>query len=77
MSTGTKSSAHFQRLNNTNYAESSLCMEAILIHGGLWGMIHPKIDQQKADGMEKDTLTITLELEAALKARIMMKMNKA
>ena len=77
MSTGTESSARFQCLNDTNYAEWSLCMEAILVRGGLWGMIHPKIDQQKADGMEKDASTITLELEAALKAHTMMKMNEA
>ena len=77
MSTGTKSSARFQCLNDTNYAEWSLHMEVILVCGGLWGMIHPEIDQQKADGIEKDALTITLELEVALKARTMMKMNEA
>ena len=77
MSTGTESSAHFQHLNDTNYTEWSLRMEAVLIRRGLWGMIHPKIDQQKADGMEKDTLMIALELEAALKAHTMTKMNEA
>ena len=77
MSTGTESSARFQRLNDTNYAEWSLRMEAVLVRGGLWGMIHPEIDQQKADGMEKDASTIALELEAALKARTVTKMNEA
>jgi len=73
----TESSARFQHLNDTNYAEWSLRMEAVLIHGGLWGMIHPEIDKLKADGTEKDASTIALELEAALKARTVTKMNEA
>ena len=70
-------SARFQRLNDTNYAEWSLRMEAILIRGGLWGMIKPEIDQRKEDGTEKDASTIVLELEVALKARTVSKMNEA
>ena len=66
-----------QRLNDTNYAEWSLRMEAILIRGGLWGMIKPEIDQRKEDGTEKDASTIALELEVALKARTVSKMNEA
>ena len=52
-------------------------MEAVLICGGLWGMIHPEIDQWKEDSTEKDALTIMLELEAALKECTVMKMNEA
>jgi hypothetical protein len=73
----TESSARFQRLNDTNYAEWSLRMEAVLIRGGLWGLVNPEIDQQKEDGTEKDASTIALELEAALKARTVSKMNEA
>jgi len=72
-----ESTAHFQCLNNTNYAEWSLRMEAVLVRSGLWGMIHPVVDHIKKDGTEKDALTITLELEAALKARTVTKMNEA
>ena len=70
-------SARFQRLNDTNYAEWSLRMEAILIRGGLWGMIKPEIGQRKEDGTEKDESTIALELEVALKVRTVSKMNEA
>ena len=73
----TESSARFQRLNDTNYAKWSLRMEAVLIRGGLWGMIHPEIDKLKVDGMEKDASTIASELEAVLKARTVTKMNEA
>ena len=73
----TESSAHFQPLNNTNYAEWSLHMEAVLIHAGLWGMVHPDIDHVKEDGAEKDMSMIALEFEAALEARTMTKMNEA
>ena len=59
-------SARFQQLNDTNYAEWSLRMEAILIRGSLWGMIKPEIDQRKEDGMEKDASTIALELEVVM-----------
>jgi len=62
----TESSARFQRLNDTNYAEWSLRMEAVLIRAGLWGMIHPEIDPLKEDKTEKDASTIASELEAAL-----------
>jgi hypothetical protein len=73
----TKSSTRFQRLNNTNYAEWSLRIEAILVRASLWGMIHPEIDHVKADSTEKDVSTIALEFEAALKVRMTMKMNEA
>jgi len=75
--TTTESSAHFQRLNNTNYAEWSIRMEAILVRAGLWGMVHLEIDHVKEDNTEKDVSTITLELEAVLKAHTVMKMNEA
>ena len=75
--TTTESSARFQRLNNTNYAEWSLRMEAVLVRAGLWGMIYPEVTHTKEDGMEKDASTIALELEAALKARTIAKMNEA
>ena len=73
----TKSSDHFQWLNNTNYAKWSLHIEAVLVCAGLWGMVHPDIDHMKEDGAEKDASMIALELEAVLKVRTMMKMNKA
>ena len=73
----TETSAHFQCLNDTDYTEWSLRMEAILIHRGLWAMIHLEIDKLKADSMEKDMLMITLELKAALKVHTVTKMNKA
>jgi hypothetical protein len=73
----TESSARFQRLNNTNYAEWSLRMEAILVRAGLWGMIHPEVTHTKEDGTDKDASTITLELEATLKACTVTKMNEA
>jgi len=73
----TKSSAWFQWLNNSNYAEWSLRMEAVLVRASLWGMIHPEVDHMKQDGTEKDALMIALELEAALKTRTTTKMNEA
>ena len=73
----TESSTRFQHLNDTNYAEWSLRMEAILVRRGFWVMINPAIDQQKEDGTEKDASTIVLEFEAALKARTITKMNEA
>jgi hypothetical protein len=72
-----ESSARFERLNNTNYAEWSLRMEAVLVRAGLWEVVQPTIDVFTADGKEKDASTIATEFEAALKARKKTKMNEA
>ena len=73
----TESSACFQWLKNTNYTEWSLHMKAVLIHAGLWGMVHSDIDHVKEDSAEKDASMIMLEFEVVLKAHTMTKMNKA
>lgn len=73
----TTSSVRFERLNNTNYAEWRLRMEAVLIRTGLWTMIEPTVDILTKDGAEKDASTIATEFEAALKARAKTKMNEA
>jgi hypothetical protein len=72
-----ESTVRFARLNNTNYPEWCLRMEAVLVRAGLWNMIKPTVDTLASDGKEKDASTIAAEFEAALKARTKSKMNDA
>ncbi|KAG5633233.1 hypothetical protein DXG03_007960, partial [Asterophora parasitica] len=53
---------HFPNLNDANYAEWAIRMEAVLVH---------------QDGMEKAVLMITAEVEVLKKKRDVSKMDKA
>jgi hypothetical protein len=62
----------FNRLNDTNYAEWALRMEAVLVQTGLWSMIDLGIDPTG-----KDASMIAAEEAAAMKKRTADKMNEA
>jgi gag-polypeptide of LTR copia-type/Domain of unknown function (DUF4219)/Zinc knuckle len=70
--TDSSSVVRFNRLNDTNYAEWALRMEAVLVQSGLWSMIDLGIDPTG-----KDILKIAEEKAAAMKKRTANKMNEA
>jgi len=69
MTTGT---IRFDRLNDTNYAEWALRMEAVLIRVGLWSVVKTQVNE-----VGKDASTIAAEHESAKKARSAEKMSEA
>ncbi|PPQ84349.1 hypothetical protein CVT26_007083 [Gymnopilus dilepis] len=62
----------FSWLNNTNYLEWALRMEAVLICAGLWQMIDIIIDETG-----KDAATIAKGIKAAIDGQATDKMNEA
>ena len=66
------STVRFHRLNDTNYVEWALRMEAVLVQSGLWSMIDLGIDP-----MGKDASVIAGEEAATKKNRTADKMNEA
>jgi hypothetical protein len=64
--------ARFSRLNDSNYAEWALRMEAVLVRAGLWAMIDIAVDETNTDAS-----TIASEIEDAKKKRSAEKMNEA
>jgi hypothetical protein len=65
-------STRFPKLNDSNYVEWSLMMEAELIHKQLWGMINVVVDEEG-----KDAETVAKELEAKKAKRGAQKMSEA
>jgi len=63
----------FTRLNDANYAEWALRMEAVLIRKGLWLVVDVIVPNADA----KDDDTVELELQKLLKARTASKMAEA
>ena len=63
----TDTTACFLNLNDSNYAEWSVQMEAILVRRGLWPMVKIPISGVDADGGVKAVSTIMTELEEAKK----------
>ena len=63
----TDTTVRFPNLNDSNYAEWSVQMEAILIRRGLWSMVKIPISGVDAEGAVKAVSTIMAELEEAKK----------
>jgi hypothetical protein len=68
----TAESISFPRLNDSNYAEWAVRMEAILIRKGLWSMIETVVETEG-----KDAATIMAELDKKKKGRLADKMAEA
>ena len=62
----------FARLNDSNYAEWAIRMEAVLIKKGLWSLVHFEIDPTG-----KDAETVVAEYEKLKKARSITKSKEA
>ena len=63
----------FEKLNDSNYVEWAIRMEAELVRAGLWSMVEVQLD--KIDG--KDAATIAAELAAKKGKRSPEKMAQA
>ena len=72
----TNTTVHFLNLKDSNYAEWSVWMEAILVQQGLWPMVKIPISGVDADGGVKALSMIMAELEEA-KKRDTGKMDEA
>ncbi|KAG6825986.1 hypothetical protein H0H92_001614, partial [Tricholoma furcatifolium] len=70
-------STRFANLNDSNYAEWVIRMEAILVRRGLWSVINLEVDKVDAEGAEKDASMIAAEKEKLLKKRDATKMAEA
>jgi hypothetical protein len=73
----TDTTVRFPNLNDSNYAEWSVRMEAILVRQGLWSMVKIPISGVDADGEVKAVSTIAAELESVMKMRDAGKMDEA
>ena len=73
----TDTTVRFPNLNDSNYAEWSVRMEAVLVRRGLWSMVKIPISGVDADGGIKAVSTIAAELESAMKKRDAGKMDEA
>ena len=56
--TADSTTTHFPNINNSNYAEWALWMEAVLVCAGLWSMINVRVD---TDGKTADEITQAVE----------------
>ena len=65
-------STRFPKLNDSNYAEWSLMMEAELVRKGLWGMVKIIVEEEG-----KDAETVAKELEGKKAKRGAQKMSEA
>ena len=63
---------HFARLNDSNYTQWAVHMEAVLIRRGLWSMVSITVDKAG-----KDATTIAAEIEDLKKKRGVDKMAEA
>ena len=63
----TDTTVHFPNLNNSNYAEWSVQMEAVLVQRGLWSMVKIPISGVDADGQIKAILMIAAGLKSTMK----------
>ena len=73
----TDTTVRFPNLNDSNYAEWSVRMEAVLVRRGLWSMVKIPISGVDADGGIKAVSTIAAELESAMKKQDAGKMDEA
>lgn len=73
----TDTTVRFPNLNDSNYAEWSVRMEAVLVRRGMWSMVKIPISGVDADGGVKAVSTIAAELESAMKRRDAGKMDEA
>ena len=64
---------HFARLNNSNYAEWAVRMQAILVRHGLWSQIVNIVVNETG----KDAATVAAEIEDLKKRRSVEKMDEA
>ena len=64
--------SHFPKLNDTNYSECNMQMEAKLVRRGLWGMIEIVVDRDRRD--END---VTREIETKKSKRATQKLAEA
>ncbi|KIK03392.1 hypothetical protein K443DRAFT_653599 [Laccaria amethystina LaAM-08-1] len=65
----TDTTVRFPNLNNSNYAEWSVWMEAILVQQGLWSIVEIPISGVDTDGGVKTVSMIAAELESVMKRR--------
>jgi hypothetical protein len=72
MSGDHESSSRFPRLNDTNYPEWALRMEAELIRKGLWAVVEITVDTEG-----KEPAEVTKEVETKVSRRNAQKMAEA
>jgi hypothetical protein len=72
-----ETSIRFSRLNDSNYAEWSVRMEAVLICRGLWSFVKIYVPEITVDGTAKSASKIAEEYEALKKERDVSKMDEA
>jgi hypothetical protein len=70
-------SVRVPNLNDSNYAEWSVRMEAILIRRGLWSLVKINISEITADGVAKSASKIAEEYRDLKKKRDVEKMDEA
>ncbi|KAG5633599.1 hypothetical protein H0H81_006614, partial [Sphagnurus paluster] len=76
-STLSDTAIRFPKLNDANYAEWVVRMEAALVRRGLWSIVRVHVSSFDEDGKEKAASMIAAELEVAKKKRDQTKMDEA